>query len=153
MNSFNKLGPVLIVLALICAVLSLVLDQRAPSTFLPRVLFILFFVLFLLGLLCPLDQVRRLPDVVPSTGELIGASDAEISRGEQIVARIGERGHGTHGGPGWASGDWKELKCLAVGCTYNRAEECMVPTRCEILSDGRCKGFEAAAMPKQISGD
>jgi hypothetical protein len=56
-----------------------------------------------------------------------------------------------HGYP--VSRDWADIDCKAVGCKYNRSEKCMVPSRCKIGDDGRCKGFEAKPLPKSIDGD
>lgn len=57
-----------------------------------------------------------------------------------------------HGYP--VSRDWADVDCKAVGCRYNRAEKCMVPSRCKIGDDGRCKGFEPSPMiNKKPDGD
>lgn len=46
------------------------------------------------------------------------------------------------------SRDWADVDCKANGCRWNRAEKCMVPSRCQIGADGRCSGFEVP--PQQI---
>ncbi len=53
------------------------------------------------------------------------------------------------------SRDWEDIDCRAVGCTYNRGEKCMVPSRCKIGADGRCTGFEAKLLKinKKPDGD
>ena len=62
-----------------------------------------------------------------------------------------------HGNPGshhdWVSRDHADVDCRAVGCFFNRAEKCMVPSRCVINDQGSCAGFQAKAMPQQIDGD
>jgi len=47
------------------------------------------------------------------------------------------------------SRDWADVDCRATGCRWNRSEKCMVPSRCQIAEDGRCKGFEVPPIQKQ----
>lgn len=63
----------------------------------------------------------------------------------------GRIGKGNH--HGWASRDYLDIDCKAVGCKYNFQLKCGVPSRCEIQPDGRCAGFEALETPKKIDGD
>lgn len=53
------------------------------------------------------------------------------------------------------SRDWEDLDCWATGCRYNRNEKCMVPSRCKITAEGRCRGFEAPPIEvsKKPDGD
>lgn len=52
----------------------------------------------------------------------------------------------------FGSRDYEDIDCKAVGCRYNAAEKCMVPSRCRIGEDGRCRGFEVKPPPK-VEGD
>lgn len=63
--------------------------------------------------------------------------------------RIGGRGHHHD----WLSRDWLDIDCKAVGCFFNRGGKCMVPSRCEIGDDGKCRGFQARETPKRPDGD
>lgn len=47
------------------------------------------------------------------------------------------------------SRDWADVDCKATGCRFNRNENCMVPSRCKINTEGRCEGFETP--PVQVS--
>ncbi len=49
----------------------------------------------------------------------------------------------------WASRDYLDVDCKAVGCMFNRDEKCMVPSRFVIGADGRCSGFQ---VPPQVTG-
>ena len=51
------------------------------------------------------------------------------------------------------SRDYESVKCWATGCKYNFAEECAVSTRCEIMADGKCRGFESVPQKQKIDGD
>jgi hypothetical protein len=53
----------------------------------------------------------------------------------------------------WASRDYEDVDCKAVGCLFNLQEKCSVPSRCKINSEGRCEGFMARPTPKKIDGD
>lgn len=63
--------------------------------------------------------------------------------------RIGKKG--TH--HDWLSRDYEDIDCKAIGCMFNHAEKCMVPTRCKIGPTGSCQGFQAKELPKKIDGD
>jgi hypothetical protein len=51
------------------------------------------------------------------------------------------------------SRDWADMDCRAEGCRYNVHKKCAVPSRCKISNDGRCEGFEARPVNKQVDGD
>jgi hypothetical protein len=60
---------------------------------------------------------------------------------------------GKHYDHGWQSRDTKDIDCKATGCLFNRAETCMVPTRCQINATGGCAGFEPVPLPAKLDGD
>lgn len=62
--------------------------------------------------------------------------------------------HGRRGGH-WVSRDWDDIDCKAVGCKWNRNEQCMTPAQCKIGDDGRCQGFVAKELEinKKPDGD
>lgn len=62
---------------------------------------------------------------------------------------MGRRARG-HGFP--VSRDWADLDCKAIGCRWNRNEQCIVPSRCKISNDGKCIGFEIPPV-KPFDGD
>ncbi len=51
------------------------------------------------------------------------------------------------------SRDWEDIDCWATGCRFNHNEKCMVPSRCKIGADGKCKGFEAPPAVTKVDGD
>ena len=61
--------------------------------------------------------------------------------------------HNPDGHHNWVSRDYKDIDCHATGCEYNHLCKCMVPSQCRIAADGRCEGFEAKPLPKEIDGD
>lgn len=63
----------------------------------------------------------------------------------------GRRNPGGH--HDWISRDYEEISCQATGCKYNVQKFCMVPSRCEIGPDGKCKGFEAPPLKTKVDGD
>jgi len=53
----------------------------------------------------------------------------------------------------WASRDYPELACRAVGCLFNIVDKCAVPSHCKIMADGRCEGFKPRPLPPKLDGD
>jgi hypothetical protein len=53
----------------------------------------------------------------------------------------------------WASRDYEDLDCQAVGCMFNRQKKCSVPSLCKIGDDGRCQGFRVPPVPRGLHGD
>lgn len=54
---------------------------------------------------------------------------------------------------GWQSRDTKDVDCKAIGCMFNVAEKCAVPTRCKITMTGNCEGFQAKPLLSKVDGD
>ena len=50
--------------------------------------------------------------------------------------------HGYIGHP-WASRDYADIDCSAIGCEYHLAGKCLVPSKATIGNEGRCLGFKA----------
>jgi hypothetical protein len=61
-------------------------------------------------------------------------------------------GNGSEHHP-WLSRDYLDIDCQAIGCMFNKEKKCAVPSICKITPDGRCEGFKAIPLPKQINGD
>ncbi len=53
----------------------------------------------------------------------------------------------------WASRDWVDVDCKAIGCRYNSNEKCGVPSRANFDETAKCSGFELRESPKKIDGD
>jgi hypothetical protein len=54
---------------------------------------------------------------------------------------------------GWASRDYADIDCNATGCMWNKHLKCSVPSLCEILPDGKCKGFKIPPQQRGLDGD
>lgn len=52
----------------------------------------------------------------------------------------------------WLSRDYADIVCRAVGCQFNLAGKCAVPSIAIIADDGRCLGFKCKTVGP-VTGD
>ncbi len=81
---------------------------------------------------------------------IIGVGFCDCVEKQRLVPKISHGDRYTK-----LSRDWDEIDCKATGCKYNRYEKCMVPSRCKIEADGKCKGFESSLkdVVMKVDGD
>ena len=68
---------------------------------------------------------------------------------ESVMMRIAKKGNHHV----FASRDYEDIDCQAVGCMFNSQKKCNVPSQCKIGADGKCEGFRPKPPPKMYDGD
>jgi len=64
------------------------------------------------------------------------------------------KGHPQSGHP-WASRDYADIDCKAVGCVFNVLRKCSTPSLAKIGDRGQCEGFtpKPEKPPEERTGD